>query len=420
MRRSDIFESFVKIAEEKGLISKGSPEENIATLSKTHRADSLSIEDIAKLYNVKPDAPKEYQYKRNIMEVAHPEPVIIAPSYDKLNGLVENNNERQDILLHIVNKTNNGSIVQRKYAQRELVLSLVRLGNDMDNRGQDDLRALADVCLQQSSPGPIRKQAQLQVIIPLIAAVIGGIYAKEHLRFHSDGFTADYEKAINELDDLSTSNSNWGVGYDYRPEFIQLTNDIKNKLNELNTAYKAVLPHLDKLETPHTGAQIIQMSYQPPVQEALHALQEFKKISDEVEPYLKTVVTNFSNPDYKQRQIEQKGVLSGVLDSAEVLHGGSHGLIADDFDDVTHALQTVLYDVDNINKGLSQADDKAAEDTSQMQSAISSSPAASAPAPSELSESPSAPASGNPVQEEQTRSLEQELAENPDLTELGG
>lgn len=420
MKRSDIFESFVKIAQEKGLISNASPEQNKKDLEKTHRADSLSIDDIAHLYGVKPDAPKDAQYKRNIIEVAHPEPVIIAPAYDNLNALVENDQERQNILLHIVNKTNNGYIVQRKYAQRELILSLVRLGNDMDNRGQDELRALADVCLKQSSPGPIRKQAQLQVIIPIIAAIIGGIYAKQHLRFHSDGFTADYEKAINELDDLSTSNSNWGVGYDYRPEFIELTNDIKNKLNELNTAYKAVLPHLDKLEVPKTGAQLLQMASQQSAQEALHALQEFKKVSDEIEPYLKTVVANFSNPEYKQRQIVQKGMLSGVLDSAELLHGGNHGLIADDFDDVTHALQTVLYDVDNINKGLSQADSKADEDISQMQAAVSQ----NSPEPEiQHVPLPSAHELGDetsPVQEVQTRSLEQELAENPDLTEFGG
>jgi hypothetical protein len=421
MRRSEIFESFVKIAEEKGLVSKSSPEENIADLSKSHRADSLSVDDIAHLYGVKPPAPEDAQYQRNIIERAHPNPLVTTPSYDKLNSLIENNNERQDILLHIVNKNNDGSIVQRKYAERELILSLVRVGNEMDNRGQDELRALADVCLRQSSPGSISKQAQLQVIIPVIGAIIGGLYAKQHLQFHSDGFDADYEKAINELDDLLSSNSNLMVGYDYKPEFIATVNDIKNKLNELNTAYKAVLPHLDKLEMPRTGPELLQMAKTTDSHEALHALQEFKKVVSEVGPYLQKVVLDFSNEGYKERQIAHKGFLSQMVDSTEVLHGGS-GLIADDFDDVVHALQTVFSDIKGIQKALIDADTKAAADTAKLQASVGTmSPTepetTSVPLPS-AREVGRAPVS--PVEEVQTRTLEQELEENPDLEGFEG
>lgn len=419
MRRSDIFDSFVKIAEEKGLISKSSPEENKADLEKTHRADSLSIDDIAHLYGVKPDAPAGAKYKRNIIEVAHPEPQVIAPAYDNLNGLVENENERQNILLHIVNKTNDGSIVQRKYAEKQLIMSLVRVGNDMDNRGQDELCALADICLRQSSPGPIRKQAQLQVIIPLVAAVIGGIYAKQHLRFHSDGFERDYEKAVAELDDLINSNSNWGVGYEYKPEFIAQLNDIKNKLNQLNTAVQSVLPELDKLSAPKSGTELVQLAQQPNTHEALHALQQFKKTVSEVYPYLRQVVTNFSNEGFKQRQIENKGFLTNIVDSTDVLHGGK-GLIADDFDDVVHALQTIFYDVDNIAKSLAAADGQASAAAQQLQTATENMPGAG-----ETQAPEAAPAGSGtpPVQQVQTNQLEQEqanlereLAGNPDLT----
>ena len=104
MRRSEIFESFIKIAQDKGLVSKDAPEKAIKQLSKTHRHDSLSAEDIAKLYGVKIDQPKGMEYTRNIIEDAHPDSVIVSPAHDKLNGLVENNNERQNIILNIVNK----------------------------------------------------------------------------------------------------------------------------------------------------------------------------------------------------------------------------------------------------------------------------------------------------------------------------
>lgn len=418
MRRSEIFEAFVKIAEEKGLVSKSSPEENIADLSKSHRADSLSIDDISKLYGVKPPAPEDAQYKRNIIERAHPDPLVITPSYDKLNSLIENNNERQDILLHIVNKNNDGSIVQRKYAERELILSLVRVGNDMDNRGQDELRALADVCLRQSNP--IKKQGQLQVIIPIIGAIVGGLYAKQHLRFHSDGFDADYEKAINELDDLLSSNSNFGVGYDYKPEFVGVVNDVKNKLSELNTAYKAVLPHLDKLEMPRTGPELLQMAKTTDSHEAIHALQEFKKVVAEVQPYLTKVVSDFSNEAYKDRQVAHKGFVSSIVDSSEILHGGT-GLVADDFDDVVHALQTLLVDVNNVQKFLMEADSKARQDVAKLQASIGTATTepetTSVPLPS-VREVGGTPAS--PVEEVQTRTLEQELEENPDLEEFEG
>jgi hypothetical protein len=364
MRRSEIFESFIKIAEEKGLVSKATPESNKEYLERTHRADSLSVEDIAKLYNTKPNTPKDMEYERNIVEIAHPDPLVIAPAYDKLNGLIENINERQDILLHIVNKTNDGQIPQRKYAEKKLILSLVRVGNDMDNRGENDLRILADACLFQATSNPLKKQGQWQ-IIPILAALVGGFYAKQHLRFHSDGFTRDYEKAIAELDDLLQSNSNWGVGYDYTPAFIAQVNDIKNKLNELNTAVQSVLPELDKLQEPRTASEYLALAKNPNTHEALYALQQFKKTVDELSPYFKEVVADFTNESYKQRQIQGKGWMTGVVDSADILHGGK-GLVADDFDDVAHALQTILYDVNQLEQGLQDADQKAAAAQQQL------------------------------------------------------
>jgi len=421
MRRSDIFETFVKIAEEKGLVSKGSPESVKETLEKTHRADSLSIEDIAHLYNTKPGAPKEMEYKKNIVEIAHPEPQVLFNSYDKLNALVENIQERQNILLHIVNKNSpDGQLTNRKYAKRDFILSLVRVGNDMDNRGQSDLVTLADACLYQATAKSLKKNAQLQLIIPLIAAAMGGLYAKQHLRFHSDGFERDYQKAVAELDDLLNSNSNFGVGYEYKPEFITRVNDIKNKLNDLNTSVQSVLPELDKLEAPHTGSELVTIAKQPDTHEALHALQEFKKVVGEVYPYLRQVVADFSNEGYKQRQIQDKGWLTGVVDSTEVLHGGK-GLIADDFDDVAHALQTIFYDVANIQKSLSGADNAAALAQQQLQSAQASMPGEEA---SQEPESASVPlptahemggrtstVPANPVEQDQASQLEKELSD---------
>src|SRR5580698_958921 len=112
---SEVFDNFIKIAMEKGLVSKAEAERTEKN-TKSPRWDSLDISAIEALYGVKPNLPKDMEYEHNIMEDAHPNSVVIAPSYDKLNGLVENNNELQAILMHIIYKEPEmGSPNQGKY-----------------------------------------------------------------------------------------------------------------------------------------------------------------------------------------------------------------------------------------------------------------------------------------------------------------
>jgi hypothetical protein len=143
----DIFEKYAELAMERGLVSKG--EDLKKKLEKNPRWDSQDISAIELLYGVKPDSPKEMEYKKNIVEIAHPNAVIVSPAHDALNGLVENLNERNNILINIVNKTPDGHLTGRKYASDELVRSLVRIANEMDNRDSEELRVLADTCIEQ-------------------------------------------------------------------------------------------------------------------------------------------------------------------------------------------------------------------------------------------------------------------------------
>jgi hypothetical protein len=358
MKRSEIFESFVKIAQEKGLIAEADHAEHTEKdFHETNpRHDSLSIEQIGKLYGNKPQMPKGMEYKNNIMEVAHPESsmLVISPSHDKLNGLIENNIEGQNIRLRIVRKEPDGHLTQRKYAQQNLVLSLVRVANELDNRDQDELRKLADVCLLQASQKKIEKRAVWGLVIAAAGALFAALYAKEHLRFHSDGFEADYDKAIAEIDDLLNSNSNWGVGYAYTPEFIQTVNQLKTVLSELHSEVQKILPILDKVEKPRTKQELLQMAQQSDSMEASRALDEFRQEVEKIQPFIQKVVLDFGNESYKQRAIKEKGALTSLIDVTEVLHGGK-GLVADDFDDVKHALQTLMVDINNIVKGLRDA-----------------------------------------------------------------
>lgn len=148
---SDIFDAYAKLAIEKGII-KVAQEKESKELKKYKndsypRAGSDTLEIIENKYNVKPEKPKSQEYKNNIMEVAHPHKVILSPAYDKINALVENNIERQNIIINITQKPVNGQLTQHKYAQ-DLASSLVAIANDLDNKNIEPLRKLADECIE--------------------------------------------------------------------------------------------------------------------------------------------------------------------------------------------------------------------------------------------------------------------------------
>lgn len=370
MRRSDIFESFVKIAQEKGLISNADHAEHTERdFSETNpRMDSLTIEQIGKLYGNKSPSPKEMEYKNNIMEIAHPTPLVISPSHDKLNGLIENEIEGQNIRIHISLKEPDGHLTQRKYAEKQLIMSLVRVANDLDNRNQEELRKLADTCLLQASSKKKLTKVGFPFVIAGIAAAVAALYVKQHVRFHSDGFMQDYQKAIGEINDLLSSNTNWGVGYTYTPAFLQTVNQLKAELGKLAAVVQKVLPLLNNLEKPRTGQELKEMAQKPETQEIAQALQEYQAVFDEVSPFIDGVIADFNNEGYKQRAIAEKGFMSSMVDSTEVLHGGK-GLVADDFDDVKHALQTIEADLQSIATGLRAYDSAKQKATQQLQAA---------------------------------------------------
>lgn len=155
---SEIFDAYAKIAIEKGLIKQAKENDPLKESKelKSYKNDSYprmgsdTLEIIEALYKtMPPEQPKSQQYKRNIMEVAHPHKVILTPAYDKMNALIENNNERQRVLLNIVNKPVNGQLTNHKYAQEALATSLIAVANDLDNREMEALRILADECIEE-------------------------------------------------------------------------------------------------------------------------------------------------------------------------------------------------------------------------------------------------------------------------------
>jgi hypothetical protein len=369
MSNSEIFDSFIKIAQEKGMISEDAPEKAKKKLEKDHRADSLDISAIEALYGVKPDRPKDMDYKRNIIEDAHPNSVVISPSYDKLNGLVENDQERQDIILHILEKTPNGHLTHHKYAEKELILSLVRLGNALDLQKQDELRALADTCLDQVAHKDLKKEAWVLPVVIGVAAALGALYVQQHMSFINEGFQKNHEKLIGEIDDLVNSNSDWGVGYQYTGDFRSMVTDFRAKLMSFYMLYQKIMPIIKDLEKPRTAQELLELAQKPETDTVIKAYRAFRAAADNMLPYITTIEKDFSSESYKARQVEDKGWMTSLVDKMQVFHGGK-GLVADDFDDVVRAIAPYKKSIAEMMDVLKRAEslEKSAKDQIQQAS----------------------------------------------------
>ncbi len=144
---SEIFANFEKIATEKGLIKKG---------EKSPRHDARTNKEIADLHGIKPEMAKGMEYDKHIGQVGRGEPVVLFSPHDKINGLVENDQERQNIMINIVQKRTHGHLNTKKLASNDLIKSLIKVANDLDNRDAEELRVLADACIAD-----LQKQADM-------------------------------------------------------------------------------------------------------------------------------------------------------------------------------------------------------------------------------------------------------------------
>jgi len=367
---SEVFDNLVKIAIEQGIISEGSEPEHTAKNTKNPRWDSQDISTIEALYGVKPNMPKGMEYENNIMENAHPDSVVISPSYDKLNGLVENNIERQNILKHIIYKQpeigtpnqfrypmSTSLYPNTKHAQKDLMLALVRVGNDMDNRDNDELRILADACLNQVHYN-IRKEAA--IILPIaigIAAVFGGIYLQQHLANLDRGLTESYNRLQESLDAFMNSSVGLGFGHEYDVTLKEHVSGLKNRLSKFWDTYQKVTPIIEALERPKDHNDVIKMAQDPKIISITEAHKELLDEVNDLYSYLDKISKDFENIDYKAEHT-QKGAVVSLLDSIPFLHGSGKGsLLADDFDRVINAITPFRTGVKRLMDSLNGADD---------------------------------------------------------------
>ena len=219
-RKSEIFDNYAKIAIDQGLISQAEEKTN-------PRYDSLEMSDIEIMYGVKPNGKDE----KHIVEQAHPDSLVVMPAHDKIYGLVENELERQDMMVYIARKPTTGNLGGKRYvqAQEELLNELVRVGFLLDQNEKAELMNLADSCSNR-----IIKQAFEPVTIAIIIGAIIALTATGHAVYKgnhpdSQGFTPDLDNVLNEITSKGVLN---GALEDY-PELEKTLLPFINNLQNL-------------------------------------------------------------------------------------------------------------------------------------------------------------------------------------------
>ena len=383
---SEVFANFVKIAKEKGLVPE-KEQEHTEKNTKNPRWDSLDISAIEALYGVKPDLPKGMEYEHNIMEDAHPNSVVVSPAYDRLNGLVENNIERQNILMHILYKQPEiGTLNQFRYpqkpkllwqtadptklAQKDLMLALVRIGNDMDNQDRNELRILADTCLGQihkEAVGPLANTLSLISLIsrktPLIGlsaaalgVLLGGIYLQQHMSNLDRGLTENYNRLQESLDTFMNSSIGFGLGHEYDATLKEHVSGLKSRLTKFWDTYQKVSPLIRAMEKPKDHVEAIKMAQDPKIMSIAEARKELLAETYDLNAYLDKINEEFQNIDYKAEHTQKGGIIS-ALDSIPFFHGSGKGsLIADDFGRAVNAIGPFRAGVARLLKSLNDSE----------------------------------------------------------------
>lgn len=371
MFNDDVSKEFLKIAIEKGIIKQSEESKEIKEYKNSPhpRVGSDSISTIETLYGVKPDAPKDMQYTYNIVEDAHPNQVIIAPSYDKLNGLVENINERQQILINICHKPVNGLLTQKKYAESELAYALTRVANDMDNQDIDQLRVLADTCLTQLNK--INKMAIGPLaIVGVAAAVLGAVYLYNHINDPDKGLVANVNNAITQVDDL--------IGEDWfhqtfyatlKPEFLSNLKKFRSDLANLKAeaeSFNTIESQVHQLKTFDELKQVTQDSGQEIVQKA----EQFRSLLQNIAPEINQAIETFSTSNIKQWAIKDETWFSGLVSKIEPIFHGGWGLFSDRFDDIKQSLIPLRDSMDSTVKEINRLDNTSEERKDQVEKAF--------------------------------------------------
>ena len=228
---SDIFNEYAKQAIKQGLIKEASEVSD----ETNQRFDSLSDDDIRSLYDVKPNGEEKH-----ILDQAHPESVYVAPAYDKMNGLVENLFERQDIMAWVATKPNDGKHTQKRYvkASQDLTMALLNTAFMLDRTGDQELMKLADSCADRLSKQALLPAIPAGVILGAkivagIAALMGTSYAVQEFTI-TQGIIPASELAVEKLTDMLESHPEYSAEFGKLRSAIIVLYNVANKVQRLD------------------------------------------------------------------------------------------------------------------------------------------------------------------------------------------
>jgi len=324
--KSEIFENYADLMVEKGIIKKAEPKdlEKYKKQEPYPRVGSDDISTIEALYGVKPEG-QEYEY--NIIEEAHPNAVIIAPSYDKMNGLVENNNERHNVMTYVALKPNKGYLDHYKYAKQELLLDLIKTANHMDAIDNDELRVLADSCIDELDQYKIQKKAWFWYAAAGVAAVIGAAAWINHARPLSQGVKNDAEKVNAEIDDLLSKDS-----VQQEPNARSMLSSIKKVLSELINSTRI----FNKLSINFVNISEIQKLSPEENKKFQSDIEFIKKHNELVEKIESSIQVWIYQIDHIKRSVDERSP-----NWLQYLYKVYRTVVSDDFEDVDNALLTL-------------------------------------------------------------------------------
>ncbi|MCZ2224534.1 MAG: hypothetical protein LC122_12995 [Chitinophagales bacterium] len=322
--RNEIFNNFAKIAEDQGLLKT--------------REDKIETKE---LYKLKPETAKDMDYENNILEVAHKDSVFIADTYDPMHSLVENENERKKIITNIVMKNPSGTHSNKKYAETQLMLSLMKIANI-----SPEYEKVAKTCVSQ-----LKKAASPLLLIGAATSILALVYAQQHLPKISQGLLKDYSSLVSEIDDVLGSSSPYLFGKEYSSLVKQLLNNLKSKASELVSIYKEVDGFISEMYKPKTGQELLTLANSPEAANANSAFEKFQELKNKYIAEFNSLIEDFKDESFKLRNISQKGKVTELAESIpgwQFLSGGK-GLIKDDLDDIVESLQTFKKSLDSVS-----------------------------------------------------------------------
>lgn len=212
---SEVFKEYVKQSKSEGLVKEADYSEA--------RIGSDNDDAISLLYGIKPNGKKD---DKSIVEKAHPETAVVGPAYDAMNAIVENVQQRQNMMAYIAHKTPSGDLTMHRYvkAKSELIDSIVRAGFELDNDNNVDLMKFADQCV-----GDVTKQAGYWIPIAGAAlALLGTVAWINNTDDVVQNIYANSERVISELEDI-------------QEEFPKVSYIIKD-LRNLQAKYEKYVP----------------------------------------------------------------------------------------------------------------------------------------------------------------------------------